>query len=335
MPEKLNVLFLPHPVREDMFYPWGVDVVNAVRATGNDIKVCDYKADLAPQFAGVDVVIDVGGSAGTEEMADLGAGQVRLWQILGTGLDHFEMDVWRSRGIPVANCPGQFSSVALAEHAMMMILLLAREYPRSQTNLRTGVFYEPVGQELEGKRLVLYGFGASGIELAKRARGFGMRLFAIDIREVSDEEREELGVEFAGTPEDLDGLLPETDVLSMHLHLNATTRHCVDARRLALLPSHAWLINVARGALVDEAALAGGAARRASGGRGHRRLQHGAAGPRRSHHAPAQRDRHAALLRHHRRHLAQARGRGGHQRGTHRRGPGTAVSRRQYRTGVS
>ena len=205
VPEKLKVLFLPHPVREDMFYPWGVDVVNAVRATGNDIEVCDYKAELAPQFAGVDVVIDVGGSAGTEEMADLGAGQVRLWQILGTGLDHFEMDVWRSRGIPVANCPGQFSSVALAEHAMMMILLLAREYPRSQTNLRTGVFYEPVGQELEGKRLVLYGFGASGIELAKRARGFGMRLFAIDIREVSDEEREELGVEFAGTPEDLDG----------------------------------------------------------------------------------------------------------------------------------
>ena len=256
MPEKLKVLFLPHPVREDMFYPWGVDVVNAVRATGNDIEVCDYKAELAPQFAGVDVVIDVGGSAGTEEMADLGAGQVRLWQILGTGLDHFEMDIWRSRGIPVANCPGQFSSVALAEHAMMMILLLAREYPRSQTNLRSGVFYEPVGQELEGKRLVLYGFGASGIELAKRARGFGMRLFAIDIREVSDEEREELGVEFAGTPADLDGLLPETDVLSMHLHLNASTRHCVDARRLALLPSHAWLINVARGALVDEAALA-------------------------------------------------------------------------------
>ena len=85
MPEKLKVLFLPHPVREDMFYPWGVDVVNAVRATGNDIEVCDYKAELAPQFAGVDVVIDVGGSAGTEEMADLGAGQVRLWQILGTG----------------------------------------------------------------------------------------------------------------------------------------------------------------------------------------------------------------------------------------------------------
>lgn len=256
MPEKLKVLFLPHPARAEMFYPWGVDVVNAVRATGNDIEVCDYRADLAPQFAGVDVVIDVGGAAGTEEMAELARGQVRLWQILGTGLDHFEMDVWRSRGIQVANCPGQFSAVALAEHAMMMILLLARQYPVSQSNLREGVFYEPLGLELEGKRLVLYGFGASAIELAKRARGFGMRLFAIDVREVSDEERESLGVEFAGTPDDLDGLLPETDVLSMHLHLNATTRHCVDARRLALLPAHAWLINVARGALVDEAALA-------------------------------------------------------------------------------
>ena len=256
MPEQLNVLFLPHPAREGMFFPWGEDVLSAVRAAGHHIDVCDYRAQLAPQFAGVDVVIDVGGAAGTEAMADLAAGQVRLWQILGTGLDHFEMDIWRSRGIPVANCPGQFSAVALAEHAMMMILLLARQYPRSQANLRAGVFYEPVGLELEGRRLVLYGFGASAIELAKRARGFGMRIFAIDIREVSAAEREQLGVEFVGTPAELDDLLPQTDVLSLHLHLNARTRHCVDARRLALLPDSAWLINVARGALVDEAALA-------------------------------------------------------------------------------
>ena len=116
-------------------------------------------------------------------MADAAAGQVRLWQILGTGIDHFDMDYWRSKNIPVANCPGVFSATALAECAMMFILMLARRYPVTQANLKAGQMYEPAGLELDGLKLGIVGFGASGMELARRARAFGMRIFAIDIRD--------------------------------------------------------------------------------------------------------------------------------------------------------
>ena len=84
MPEKLTVLFLPHPLDPSMFKPWGEDVVAAIGDRHN-LKILDYNQPIAPQFEGVEVVIDQGGSAGTREMADAAAGEVRLWQILWHG----------------------------------------------------------------------------------------------------------------------------------------------------------------------------------------------------------------------------------------------------------
>ena len=254
MPEKLTVLFLPHPLTPLMFKPWGEDVVAAIGSRHN-LHILDYDQPIAPWFEEVDVVIDHGGSAGTREMADLAAGKVRLWQILGTGLDHFDMDYWRSKKIPVANCPGPFSAVALAECSMMFILMLARQYPMTQTNLKAGEMYRPTGLELQGLKLGIVGFGASGMELARRARPFGIRISAIDIRDVGEDEVHEFGLEFVGKPEELDKVLAESDIVSLHLHLNDETRHTINARRLGLMKSTAFLINVARGALVDEAAL--------------------------------------------------------------------------------
>ena len=188
-------------------------------------------------------------------MADLASGKIRLWQILGTGIDHFDMDYWRQKNIPVANTPGQFSAVALAECAMMFILMLARQYPVTQQNLQSGHFYDPLGMELEGLKLAMIGFGASARELARRARPFGLRLMAIDIRDISPEEQQEFGLEFVGKPDQIDHVIAECDILSLHLHLNASTKHIIDARRLGLLKPSAFLINVARGELVDEQAL--------------------------------------------------------------------------------
>ena len=254
MAERLTVLFLPHPLGPSMFKPSGDDVVAAV-GDRHDLHILDYGKPIAPQFDGVDVVIDHGGSAGTREMADAAAGKVRLWQILGTGFDHFDLEYWRSKNLPVANCPGIFSAVALAECAMMFILMLARQYPVTQTNLKQGELYRPVGMELDGLNLGIVGFGASGIELARRAGPFGLKMSVIDIRDVGADEVNEFGLEFVGKPEDLDSVIATSDFLSLHLHLNDETRHTIDARRLGLMKSTAFLINVARGALVDEAAL--------------------------------------------------------------------------------
>ena len=254
MGEKLTVLFLPHPLGPSMFKPSGDDVVAAIGARHN-LHILDYNQPIAPQFDGVDVVIDHGGSAGTREMANAAEGKVCLWQILGTGFDHFDLDYWRSKNLPVANCPGIFSAVALAECAMMFMLMLARQYPVTQTNLEKGELYRPVGMELDGLNLGIIGFGASGIELARRAAPFGLKMLAIDIRDVGAEEIREFGLDFVGKPEDLDTIIATSDFLSLHLHLNDETRHIIDGRRLGLMKPTAFLINVARGALVDETAL--------------------------------------------------------------------------------
>lgn len=254
MAEQLTVLFLPHPLGPSMFKPSGDDVIAAV-GDRHDLRILDYDQPIAPQFDGVDVVIDHGGSAGTREMADAAAGEVRLWQILGTGFDHFDLDYWRSKNLPVANCPGIFSAVALAECAVMFMLMLARQYPVTQTNLKEGELYRPVGMELEGLSLGIIGFGASGIELARRAAPFGLKMSVIDIRDVGEDEVREFGLDFVGKPKDLDAVIAASDFVSLHLHLNEETRHTIDARRLRLMKPTAFLINVARGALVDEDAL--------------------------------------------------------------------------------
>ena len=251
MSEKLNVLFFPPPYEDRE--PWQQDVIDAVGSRHNLIFY-DPDTPLASQFDKAAVVIDYGGRRATNEMADQ-AVSVGLWQILGVGFDRLDLDYWRKKKIPVANCPGPSSAVALAECALMLMLMLARRWREMQTELRRGIFHEPCGSELENRHLGIVGFGASGIELARRARAFGMRISAIDIREVSGEEQQEFGLDFLGKPQDLDHLIPQVDYLSLNLHLNQETRHTINTRRLELMKPGACLINVARGALVDEKAL--------------------------------------------------------------------------------
>ena len=116
--------------------------------------------------------------------------------------------------------------------------------------------YAPFGSELQGHTLGLLGFGGTGRQVAKRARGFGMRTIAVDVRQVAEKERDEYGVEWVKGPDDLDQLLQESDFVSVHLHLTPATRHIMDAHKLSLMKPSAFLINVSRGGLVDENALA-------------------------------------------------------------------------------
>jgi phosphoglycerate dehydrogenase-like enzyme len=244
---RLRVVYLPEPHNDSR------PVIEAV-GPKHDLSVFDSAAPLASQLQDADVVIDSGGSVGTRAMLDA-APRVRLWQIMGSGFEHFDLAYWRSHGVAVANCPGTASAPALAERAMLFCLLLAHRYPEANTNLHHGVIYRPVADELQGKLLGLIGFGASGIAFASRARAFGMRLAAVDIRTISDDEAAERGLEWRSTPNDIDALLQMADVVSVHLHLDEHTRGIIDDRRLRLVKPSAFLINVARGPLVDEAAL--------------------------------------------------------------------------------
>ena len=244
---RLHVVYLTEPHIDPRY------VIEAVGST-HDLVLFDPAAALAPQLASADVVIDSGGSVGTRAMLDA-APRVRLWQIKGSGFEHFDLEYWRSRGVAVANCPGTASAPALAERALLFSLMLAHRYNLAHANVHAGIAYRPMADELRGKLLGLIGFGASAIEFARLARAFGMRLAAIDIREITDDEAAERGLEWRGKPEDIDTLLPLVDILSVHLHLDERTRGIIDDRRLRLLKPSAYVINVARGALVDEVAL--------------------------------------------------------------------------------
>ncbi len=248
--KRLKVLFLPQAGNDPR---WQQEVVKAV-APHHDLAVFDPNQPIGEQFAGIEAVLDTGGSVGTRVMYDA-AKDARLWQILGTGLDHVDIAYMKTKGFAIANCPGLFSAVALAECAMMYILMLSRRFAETQVNFKAGRLHVPVGMELVGKVLGLIGFGASAQELARRAKGFGMRIHAVDVRAIEPEIVNELAPEFLGTPADTDRVIQNCDFLSVHLHLTSATRHIIDARRIGLLRPDAFVINVARGALIDETAL--------------------------------------------------------------------------------
>jgi phosphoglycerate dehydrogenase-like enzyme len=249
---RLSTLLFPPPAHQTR--PWGEDLIAAV-SPRHDLRMWDPNVATARQFQGIDAILDFGGANGTREMADLAAGSVKLWQIIAVGYDKFDLEYWRKKKIPVSNCPGQLSAVALAECAMMLMIMLARHWTDAQASLKQRKLFVPVAEELEGQRLLVIGLGASGRELARRAHCFGMRVSAIDVRPISPPERAEYGLAFAGTPQDLGQLLSESDYASLHVPLTPDTRQMINARSLRLMKPTSRLINVARGPLIDEQAL--------------------------------------------------------------------------------
>src|SRR5438094_3017194 len=161
--ERLRVVLVPIASKPQLFEPWGRDFVDAI-GSRHDLTVFDHSGPLEEQLRDADVVVDLGGSATTREMLDA-ARRARLWQCLSTGLDHFDLDYWRSKRMPVANTPGPFSAIALAECAFMLMLMLARRYQEAQGNFASRTMNVPKGSELASKSLGLIGFGASGREV--------------------------------------------------------------------------------------------------------------------------------------------------------------------------
>ena len=138
----------------------------------------------------------------------------------------------------------------------MFVLCLAKNLREAEANCRAGRMYQPLSDELEGELLGIVGLGASGRELAVRARALGMRIQAVDVAAVPPEQLAELGVERFADLDGLDELIASSDYVSLHVPLTSATRHLIDERRLSLMKPTAALVNVARGRIVDEDALA-------------------------------------------------------------------------------
>ncbi|MCL4394577.1 MAG: phosphoglycerate dehydrogenase [Chloroflexi bacterium] len=179
------------------------------------------------------------------------ATKLRVIARYGIGVDKVDIAAATARGIVVTNAPGA-SLVAVAELTIAMMLALARRIPQHDRLVRAGSWSRIVGTGLSGKTVGLIGLGRIGRAVAKRAAAFDAKVCYFDPARLPGAEERALGVRFV----QLDELFGEADFVSLHAILDDTTRNTVNSRTLALMKPTAFLVNTARGELVDEAALA-------------------------------------------------------------------------------
>ena len=183
--------------------------------------------------------------------------RARLLANFGVGFNHIDVEAAKARGLAVSNTPDVLTD-ATADLAMTLLLCVTRRAGEGERHLRSGAWtgWRPthmLGTQVSGKTLGLVGMGRIARAVARRAHhGFGMRVVFHDPYPPAPEVARSLGAE---PRERLEQVLEEADFVSLHCPATPETRHLMNAERLALLKPGAYLINTARGDVVDEAAL--------------------------------------------------------------------------------
>ena len=167
-----------------------------------------------------------------------------------TGFDHVNSKASKDKGIAIANASG-YATTAVAELALGLTLDLFRAITKGNDDIRNANFQGPFqGREIKGKTVGIVGTGHIGLETAKLFKAFGADLIGYNRSE--KQEAKDLGVELV----ELDELLQSADIVSVHLPLNDETRHLLNKDKLSLMKESAVIINVARGPIIDDSALA-------------------------------------------------------------------------------
>ena len=176
------------------------------------------------------------------------ASRLKLLSRWGVGYDSIDVSAATREGIVVAYTPGLLNE-AVADYAMALLVAVARRVHEGHLSLRAGRWAPTWGQDIAGKTLGLVGCGRIGQAVARRATGFGMRLLAFD--PVPSAEAAAVGIEFVS----LDTLLAASDFVSLHAALTPETRGLMGEAQFRRMKRSAYLVNTARGAVVDETAL--------------------------------------------------------------------------------
>jgi len=175
--------------------------------------------------------------------------ELRVIARIGVGFDAVDLAACDDHGVVVSTTPG-VNHHAVAEHAIAMVMAIGRGFPDRDRFVREGSWKRYSTPRIQGSTLGLIGLGRIGKAVAERAAGLGMRVIAYDPG-LDDEAIRRLGIE----PRELDELYGESDYVSLHLPVTQETHHLINRETLSRMKPGAVLINTARGALVDEAAL--------------------------------------------------------------------------------
>lgn len=215
------------------------------------------KEELKKNVKGVDAILSLLTDTIDGDVLDAAGPQLKIVANYAVGFDNIDLDAAKKRDIVVTNTPGDLVTEAVAEHTFALAMALAHRIVESDTFTRQGKYrgWEPMlltGTLLLGKTLGIVGLGRIGAGVARRAvKGMGMKTIYFDQRR-NEAFEEEYGARAMPT---LDALLRSSDIVSLHVPLLPSTRHLMSAKQFAKMKPNAFLINTARGPVVDEKAL--------------------------------------------------------------------------------
>lgn len=229
----------------------GIDVFAKDADFQVDVKLGLKPDDLKAIIADYDALVVRSDTQVTSDIIS-SASKLKVVGRAGVGLDNVDIPAATRAGVIVMNTPDG-NTISAAEHTVAMILSLARNIPQANASMKSGKWERGkfMGVELNGKTLGIIGLGRIGSEVAKRARSFGMKLVAYDPF-ASPEKANSLGVEIIS----LEELLKVSDFITPHAPKTKDTSHLIGAKELAIMKNGVRLVNVARGGIYDEAALA-------------------------------------------------------------------------------
>src|SRR5215813_8572513 len=179
------------------------------------------------------------------------AGKLRVIGRAGVGVDNIDLDAATKAGIAVMNTPGA-NAIAVAEHTLALMLALARHLTRADSTTHAGKWEKKSlqGTELRGKTLAVVGLGKIGIEVAKRAQAFGMRVIAHDPYVAAS-----LALQLQITMVPLEELFATADYITLHVGLTPQTQGMINTANIARMKRGVRLVNCARGELLDDASV--------------------------------------------------------------------------------
>lgn len=231
-----------------------------LKEKGFDVEVSDFdgilpREQLLAKVKGADAILSLLTDKIDGELMDAAGPQLKIIANYAVGADNINLKDASARNVIITNTPDVLTE-SVAEHAIALIFALAHRIVESDQYMRDGQYmgWAPMlflGNDLVGKTLGLVGFGRIGEAVAKRmADGFEMKILYYDVKR-NEEAEQKYKLEYR----DLEGLLKDSDFVSIHVPLTPETKHLISAERLKIMKKTAYLINTSRGPVVDETAL--------------------------------------------------------------------------------